>query len=281
VSNTGGVVALDVKAVATCDGRLMSLVPFIGVISDSPFYFFAERVVNVKPTVPVVKSHVFVKVWREGDDRTSLESVKSEIELLELAHRNGVPCPGIAAELTGVSITHRHNVYHRLVMDRLASCRVERHDFEAYAASLIMAVQQLHQVGILHCDIKPSNVLWDSATKTAFLVDFGHAQLEVGATSYTGTDGYTGPEVVRGIRPHSRRSDAFSVGRTILEVGGQAVGAARPGVDRVQRVAYLLAQDVPEDRITLADAILLLKAPSAEVSPESVAGMKRKSPVHV
>jgi hypothetical protein len=47
---------------------------------------------------------VFVKVWRQGDEGVSLKWIRSEMELLQLAHRVGVPCPQPMAELTAVSI---------------------------------------------------------------------------------------------------------------------------------------------------------------------------------
>jgi Protein kinase domain len=259
-----------IGAVAECEGRLEGLMMYKKEGGSSPFYFIGEqRPVpsnGLSAVLATASGPVFVKVWREGDYRTSLEAVKSEIELLGQAHRCGVPCPRILSGLTGLSVTCKGNVYHRLVMHRLANHRIERNDLQLYAYGLVAAVHQLHRAGILHCDIKPSNVVWDAVSKTASLVDFGHAQKEAGATAYRGTDGYTSPEVEQRREPHSRRSDAYSVGRTIRTVlddrsGGSAAGA-RPAAafaDRLGRVAKLLARTNPDDRISLEDALEMLK----------------------
>ena len=68
-----------------------------------------------------------------------------------------------------------------------------------------------------------SNLVWDKETVTSVvsLLDFGHAQPEDDARSYGGTDGYEAPEFRKenGQRhPHSRASDAYSVGKTLLKV---------------------------------------------------------------
>jgi serine/threonine protein kinase len=133
------------------------------------------------------------------------------MELLQLAHRVGVPCPEPMAELAAVSIDREGSTYHRLAMRRLADDPVPPEDVAAYAASLVGAVLRLHGAGVLHCDVKPRNVLWDAAGRGASLADFGHAQREAGAGACAGTPGYTDPRV------------------------GARGGAAQPTVGRVQR----------------------------------------------
>lgn len=258
---------LGARDVASCEGLVLTLVPFREGGRESPFYFLGMCVpATSNGASEASPSPVFIKVWREGDDRTSFRNVESEIQLLSRAYRAGVPCPAVITELTCLSIAYHDDVYHRLVMHRLANHVIDRPDIEAYAISLITAVHRLHQAGILHCDIKPSNVVWDATTKTASLVDFGHAQTEKGATAYMGTEGYTGPEVGRNSDPHSRKSDAYSVGKTILKVYNGAFGGSPPERDQVQRVAQLLALESPVGRMTLEDALDQLKSARAQIT---------------
>jgi serine/threonine protein kinase len=174
------------------------------------------------------------------------------MELLQPAHRVGVPCPEPMAELTAVSIDREVSTYHRLAMRRLADDPVLREDVAAYAGSLVGAVLRLHGAGVLHCDVKPRN---------ASLADFGHAQREAGAGAYAGTPGYTDPRVGREEEPHSRGSDAYSVGKTILEVGKRAAGGTlSPLTSRACRVAEALSRDGDDDsycasRLTLEEAL--------------------------
>ncbi|MFN3192466.1 MAG: serine/threonine-protein kinase PknK [Aureliella sp.] len=83
----------------------------------------------------------------------------------------------------------------------------------AQAAS---AVQYLHHIGALHCDIKCTNLMITSSRR-AVLLDLGLAVREDSPNTEPGTFQYSAPEVVRG-DGHSRSSDWFSFGLMIYEV---------------------------------------------------------------
>ncbi|KAI5004775.1 hypothetical protein ZWY2020_032018 [Hordeum vulgare] len=89
---------------------------------------------------------------------------------------------------------------------------------------------------VLHCDIKPSNILLDSSRGTK-LADFGLARLlDHGVGPHTtnivkGTEWYTDPELIRSRRP-STEADVYSFGIVLLEV----VSGQPPGMGREHRV---------------------------------------------
>lgn len=80
-----------------------------------------------------------------------------------------------------------------------------------YVEQILMAVAHAHEHGIVHCDIKPDNVILFGEGRLR-LTDFGLARLAPKATlaSGSGTIGYLAPEQALG-RP-SFRSDVFAVG---------------------------------------------------------------------
>lgn len=88
----------------------------------------------------------------------------------------------------------------------------------ALLGSVCGAVAQAHRNLVIHCDIKPANMLVNSEGR-AMLVDFGIARLEgQGSDAAVGmTADYASPEQVAGQAP-GPPSDIFSLGRVLAEL---------------------------------------------------------------
>jgi eukaryotic-like serine/threonine-protein kinase len=85
-----------------------------------------------------------------------------------------------------------------------------------------LALAHAHSAGIVHCDIKPGNILIDRRG-TAKVTDFGLSQAlnRVDRSPFegmvAGTPEYISPEQLLGQRP-DQRSDLYSLGVTLLEM---------------------------------------------------------------
>jgi serine/threonine-protein kinase len=141
--------------------------------------------------------------------------------LLSLQHPNIVTCQALEHTLSG----------RYLVMDyceggtlRSLMERGRLHPVQALnlIVNVLEGVEHAHQRGIIHCDIKPENILLTLQPDgwTARITDFGIARLSQelvkGGTGNTGSPAYMAPERFYG--QHSVSSDLYAIGILLFEL---------------------------------------------------------------
>jgi serine/threonine-protein kinase len=106
--------------------------------------------------------------------------------------------------------------------DRLRNGPLPPAEISKLYARIGAAVDYAHRTGVIHRDIKPGNILFDSQGGAA-LSDFGIAKISESTSAYTATGGivgtpaYMSPEQVQGNRTLDGRCDVYALGVVLFE----------------------------------------------------------------
>lgn len=223
---------------------------------------------------------------QDGDLATSLEREARLIARLQ--HPN----------IVSVYDVGRHEGRHYLVMEyvhgnslrQLLEARGRRGEAEVvrYGTQIASALAYAHEQGVIHCDIKPENILV-TEQGVAKAVDFGVAETVTRtltadqARDVLGTIAYLAPEVIQGA-PADARSDIYSLGLTLYElvagrlpfagttpaaIAGQRLAGAAPPLRAFAREAS------PELESVLARALALSQDDRYQTAAEFGAALRR------
>ncbi|CAG2056687.1 unnamed protein product, partial [Timema podura] len=132
-------------------------------------------------------------------------------------------------------------------------------DVKFYLAELALALDHIHQLGIIYRDLKPENILLDADGHIS-LTDFGLSKLPLDdqkAYSFCGTVEYMAPEVVNR-KGHSFAADWWSLGVLMFEM----LTGTLPfqGQDRKETMTQILKAKLGMPQFLTAEAQALLRA---------------------
>ena len=129
-------------------------------------------------------------------------------------------------------------------------------DALALFASIAVTVAAAHQSGILHCDLKPSNVLLATDGQVK-LTDFTLARL-LGITDSTqasgGSDGYAAPETLTGGEVDAR-TDVFGLGALLHRLTGGCQGTDLAST-QVRAAIARARSAMPHERFASVEAMI-------------------------
>jgi serine/threonine-protein kinase len=169
------------------------------------------------------QSEVAVKVLSptiSGDNRFVRRFKRESSLLADMSHPNIVPVIDYG-ESKGMVYMVLPFVQGDTLQVRIEKRRIKMRDRERWIVQLADALRFAHEHGIIHRDVKPSNVLIDKSGN-ALLTDFGLAREVEGSNTLTGsmllgTPAYMAPEQGRGAKTDAR-SDQYSFGVILYQL---------------------------------------------------------------
>jgi serine/threonine protein kinase len=155
-----------------------------------------------------------------GDNRFVRRFKREGSLLAGLKHPNIVPILGYG-DSKGMAYMVMPFIKGDSLQDRLERGKISKKERERWITQIADALMFAHKQGIIHRDVKPSNVMIDKSGN-ALLTDFGLAREVEGSNTLTGsmllgTPAYMAPEQGRG-DPVDARSDQYSFGVILYQL---------------------------------------------------------------
>ncbi|HBF85154.1 MULTISPECIES: serine/threonine-protein kinase [Streptomyces] len=163
---------------------------------------------------------VAIKVVRPESGLRTEERFHDEGRLLAQLQHPGLVAVYDSGEEDGCPYLVMQLIKGATLRRRIAAARMTPAEVGRAGAALASALAHVHAAGVVHRDVKPSNILMDE-TGRPHLTDFGISKLlDAAARTATGplvgTAAYLAPEQVRG-RGAGPASDVYSLGLVLIE----------------------------------------------------------------
>ncbi|MDF2935056.1 MAG: hypothetical protein K0Q90_429 [Paenibacillaceae bacterium] len=234
---------------------------------------------------------VILKILKpDGATPVEVLRFKKEFQLLqELATGvQGIRRPLELLEQAGSYVMVLEDASGQTLKSVIAQGLPDIHDVLDMMMQLVDTLGAIHEHHIIHKDIKPSNIIWDSTGKTVKLIDFGHSvKLSGGMKDYSsqglleGSLLYISPEQTgRMNRNMDYRTDYYSLGAVLYELAtGSKPYECRDTLEQIYSILAkepvppheLAAGRVPEE---LSGIIMKLLKKSPEDRYQSPYGIK-------
>lgn len=142
----------------------------------------------------------------------------------------------------------------------------------AIGARVASALDYAHAHHVVHRDVKPANIMWDPATDTVKVMDFGVARITDASKTRTGivlgTPSFMSPEQLCGAKVDGR-TDLYALGVTLFQLlTGALPLRAESMPELMHKIVHVPAPDVRTLRPDLPEAVATLVAKALNKRPE-------------
>jgi serine/threonine protein kinase len=168
----------------------------------------------------VIGRPVAVKSFLQGFGKNSEQQFLQEAQTIgRLSHPNIAQLYDVGHDATGMPFLVMELISGTTAEQRLAQAPIPFAQAAVWTADLASALAYAHRCGVIHGDVKPSNIRITENEKVK-LVDFGVARFASQVTRsdrVLGTPAYLSPEQIQG-QKQDGRSDLFSLGIVLYEM---------------------------------------------------------------
>lgn len=134
-----------------------------------------------------------------------------------------------------------------------------------------LALDYAHAHQVVHRDVKPANIMWDAATDTVKVMDFGVARITDASKTRTGivlgTPSFMSPEQLCGAKVDGR-ADLYALGVTLFQLLTGALPLRADSMPELMRkIVHVAPPDLRTLRPDVPDAVALLVAKVLQKQP--------------
>ncbi|RCS55961.1 serine/threonine protein kinase [Bremerella cremea] len=215
------------------------------------------RAARVASRVAQIQQHNLLEIHNFLDSSTIRVMVMEWVDGYDLQQ---LSTPGMVERIRPRVTTERWNYINQVVVTKgPQQPRFKPGVAVAIARDCLAALAALHRDGIVHADVKPSNIML-KRTGTAKLIDIGSAfEIDNAPESRTCTPAYAAPEVLEGAEA-TPRSDLASLGYVLIEMlSGRSIFGHIKNFRELLETKRFLAQrllDILPDEVTCNELLM-------------------------
>ena len=181
--------------------------------------------------------------WRKARMSAAMERFRHEVQAAARLEHESVVSIYEVGDVDGEPFFSMRYVAGRSLFEALRDGPMPCRRAAGYLEPVARAVEEAHRHGILHRDLKPQNILVDTATDRAYVADFGLAKLQETGEELTrsgeimGTPPYISPEQARDSAHVTASTDVYALGATLYHLlTGRPPFQAATAVETIRQV---------------------------------------------